>query len=359
MRCSTFIALTLISSLGTAFAEDGQGGDHGIVFYEEDRFAGWPANNGIWSWGNEIVVGFTLGWYKDTGGGHPIDNGRPSFPQQARSLDGGVTWQIEHPSYLNADGSERAAQELKTAADFSNPNFAARFRDGSFYFSSDRCRTWDGPFLLPEFGRKGLLARTDYLVNAKHDLMAFIATEKDGGGEGWPAAIRTTDGGLSWKLAGWIGEQPPPGYGYAIMPSTVRLPSGALFSMIRRGGITDEVKSWWLEAFLSPDNGEHWYMLDEPWIDNAGNPASMIRLQDGRIALTYGWRNSPYGIRVRISSDDAMSWGEEKVLRGDGGGWDLGYPRTIQRADGKCVTIYYFNDRARKERYIARTIWQP
>ena len=43
------------------------------IYKETDRFAGWPANNGIWNWGDEIVVGFTLGYYKDKGGGHPID----------------------------------------------------------------------------------------------------------------------------------------------------------------------------------------------------------------------------------------------------------------------------------------------
>ena len=34
-------------------------------------------------------------------------------------------------------------------------------------------------------------------------------------------------------------------------------------------------------------------------------------------------------------------------------------PRTVQRADGRLVTIYYFNDRSQKERYIAATIWSP
>jgi hypothetical protein len=39
--------------------------------------------------------------------------------------------------------------------------------------------------------------------------------------------------------------------------------------------------------------------------------------------------------------------------------WDLGYPRTVQRSDGKIVTVYYFNEAANKERYIAATIWDP
>ena len=36
-----------------------------VVYDDPERYAGWPANNGIWSWGDEIVVGFTLGYYKE------------------------------------------------------------------------------------------------------------------------------------------------------------------------------------------------------------------------------------------------------------------------------------------------------
>ena len=42
-----------------------------------------------------------------------------------------------------------------------------------------------------------------------------------------------------------------------------------------------------------------------------------------------------------------------------GGCWDLGYPRTVQRPDGKLATLYYFNDDPQHERYIAATIWDP
>ena len=35
--------------------------NHVTVYREAGDYAGWPANYGIWSWGNEIVTGFTLG----------------------------------------------------------------------------------------------------------------------------------------------------------------------------------------------------------------------------------------------------------------------------------------------------------
>jgi len=33
-----------------------------VVYQEPGRFGGWPANNGIWAWGDEIVVGFMQGY---------------------------------------------------------------------------------------------------------------------------------------------------------------------------------------------------------------------------------------------------------------------------------------------------------
>jgi hypothetical protein len=86
----------------------------------------------------------------------------------------------------------------------------------------------------------------------------------------------------------------------------------------------------------------------------------MLRLRDGRLAVTYGYRAEPYGIRARVSADAGQSWGAEIILRADGASWDLGYPRSVQRADGRIVTVYYFHAAAGgPERYIAATIWDP
>ena len=360
MRMTPLFGFGLAVALAaTAAGQDGPRVVKNVEVYNQPgRFAGWPANNGIWNWGDEIVVGFTQGYHKKKSG-HTIDPNRPSVPRLARSLDGGLTWNIETPSYVGESGKEREATAFSGSIDFTAPGFAARFRDSRFYYSLDRCHVWEGPFTLPTYGRPGLLARTDYIVEGTHRLTAFVAADKDGGGEGQPLAIRTTDGGKTWKLLGWIGRQPPKGYGYSIMPATVALEGGSYLSIIRRGGLSEGKKRWWLEAFVSPDDGRSWYMLDEPRIDNAGNPATLTRLKDGRIAMAYGWRHDPYGIRARISSDEGQTWSTETILRDDGRSWDLGYPRTVQRADGNLVTAYYFNNNSQVERYIGATIWSP
>ena len=85
----------------------------------------------------------------------------------------------------------------------------------------------------------------------------------------------------------------------------------------------------------------------------------MVRLRDGRIVVTYGYRSSPQGIRAKISRDNGKTWADEIILRQDGRTWDLGYPQTIQRPDGKLVTIYYYTTEEIPEQHIAATIWDP
>ena len=54
-----------------------------------------------------------------------------------------------------------------------------------------------------------------------------------------------------------------------------------------------------------------------------------------------------------------VTWGEQITIRDDGSGRDVGYVRSIQRADGKVITVYYFMDKKKPERYIAASIWNP
>jgi hypothetical protein len=152
------------------------------------------------------------------------------------------------------------------------------------------------------------------------------------------------------------------------MPSSVRLSraqeKGArILTAVRCRGPRGEFAQaqHWIDLYASDDDGATWRYLNRPAPDtgSGGNPPAMILLQDGRVCLTYGVRAAPYGIRARLSADGGETWGNEIVLRDDGGNHDLGYPRTVQRSDGTIVTAYYYNDRPEGERYIAATLWVP
>jgi len=331
-----------------------------IVYQEPGRFGGWPANNGIWVWGDEIVVGFMQGYLKNNARGHAIDSQQPNVTRFARSKDGGLTWKIEVPTFNDVPEKEGEGTDCVNELDFTAPNSAVALRMVSsgrgfsrFYYSRDRAQTWEGPFKLPHFERKGIAARTDYLVDDAKTLTAFITASKENGREGRTLCIRTSDGGKTWNLVSWIGEEPKD---FSIMPSSVRLSPTRILTTLRQ----KEGSEHFIDAWISDDNGQTWRFFNRPVESTGtsnGNPSSMIKLRDGRLVITYGYRSEPYGIRARISSDQGETWGKEIVLRNDGGSWDLGYPRSVERADGKIVTVYYFNDQKEGERYIAATIW--
>lgn len=365
----TPVALTL-SFVPAVFADHhAQAARNVVVYRQAGRFGGWPANHGIWSWGDEIVVGFEAGHYKYSERGHAIDYTRPAEHLLARSLDGGETWSIEKPeSLLPPPGTKMAnvptepggkpAIDCPLAIDFTHPDFAMTIRMAShqngpsrFYYSYDRGKTWNGPYKFPDFGEAGVAARTDYLVNGKYDLTAFVTVSKPNAREGRPVCVRTRDGGRSWRMLAYIGPQPP-GRDYAIMPASVRLAKNSILTVFRR--------RHWIEAWRSDDDGRWWTFKNIPVPDTGrGNPPSLTKLEDGRLALVYGYRAEPYGIRAKLSSDNGETWSDAIVLREDGGNWDLGYPRTVQRTDGKLVTVYYYNNAPNAERFIGGTIWDP
>ena len=332
------------------------------VYKETGRFGGWPANHGIWNWENEIVLGHRQATFKVVQVGHAVDGMAPQFDVQARSLDGGVTWKLEKPAALARvqDGGPTITN-LTTPIDFTQPNFAFMCRYSKddpasrFYYSNDRAKTWFGPFRLPTFGQPRVMARTDLLVSGPGDATLVLTAAKQNGKEGRVFTARTTDGGLTWNFVTWIGPEP---IGFSIMPSSVRLSSSKVLTTIRR----EENDSHWIDAYLSLDNGKTYAFLNKPTDStggSVGNPSSLLKLQDGRLAIIYGYRSPAYGIRARLSKDEGQSWSKEIILRDDAGCWDLGYPRSVQRPDGKIVSAYYFNDHPDTERYIAATIWSP
>jgi hypothetical protein len=356
----TVAAALLLCALSASAGRQPKVIENVSVWEAPGRFGGWPANHGIWSWGNEILVGFSAAHFKlGDLNRYLVDRTKPGVDGLGRSLDGGHTWKFE--TFISE--GKGGAVDLTEPMDFTHPDFAMKLKATNtdagaalFYYSTDRGHHWHGPFKFPMLGLKGIPARTDYIVNGKRDCLVFLTASKSNGKEGRPFCARTTDGGLTWKFVSFIGPEPA---GFTIMPSTVRLGPAMLITTVRHK--EDETNNW-IDAYLSEDDGANWRLLGKATPSTglkSGNPPSLLHLQDGRLVVIYGYRAKPWGIRARFSADQGKTWGKEFNIRPDGPWWDLGYPRSVQRPDGKIVTTYYFMRAKDTERYIAATIWDP
>ncbi len=126
-----------------------------------------------------------------------------------------------------------------------------------------------------------------------------------------------------------------------------------------------------LVQMWSEDAGATWSetLTAEVWTPNS--PPHLVRLRDGRVLLTHGYRAEPMGIRAVFSRDGGETWDVDDtvVLRDDGGhaselrpegsaGSDIGYPHSTQLSDGSVLTVYYITLEDGIT-HIASTRWDP
>ena len=342
--------------------------EHGFAYQEEGRFAGWPANNGAWSWGNELLVGFVLGYHKtNISGGHAINDDLPSFDAHARSLDGGVTWKLETTQKFSS-GSYLTPPGIP----FDHPDFAMRVINERYYVSNNRGKSFYGPIKLnisaPGENLGTMTSRTDYIVLGPQECLVFLSTETglvQSNYQDRAFCVKTTDGGKTFKFMGWMTADTDK---RSVMPSTVRVAENHLVSVMRRKHEETyeerpSIVRNWIEAAESFDNGVTWTNLGKVAStdlgERNGNPPAMVRLEDGRLVVAYGYRDFPQGIRMKVSKDNGHSWSDEITLRSDGAYWDLGYPRIKVNEDGKIVVMYYYTTVQNFAQHIGVTIVNP
>jgi len=371
--CSLVVALTFSQP---AVAEQRVNARHYIAAIEQDKFHGWPANNGAWQWGDEILVGFTQGDF-DNSSGHNIAGIQES--KFARSLDGGETWKMFDPENFLDDENIKWLPKGKTMLekpmDFSHDGFALRIfatgyhgnddPDGGFYYSYDRGATWNGPHFLgklnncPQLKGKTLTPRTDYIVTGPRSCFLFITANTSKGSR--IACIETGDGGLTFEFVTWI--TPETAKYRAIMPQTIRLSNGDYLLAFRKIFADRSTLESAIETYLSKDGCKTWSWLGRvKEIKDNSNPPSIVELDDGRVCCVYGDRDAER-MAGKYSSDKGKTWGEEFVIRDHYKSvdeWaDMGYPRLVKRPDGKLAAMYYWASADHPQQYIACSIWEP
>jgi hypothetical protein len=192
--------------------------------------------------------------------------------------------------------------------------------------SHDSGKTWDKPVKssldgmgASPYGKIVQLPDGTALVNVVQDM---------GGQKTW--VYRSRDGGRTWSDPTLLGID----YDEAAL---VVLPSGTVVAGLRAEPYAGDN----LSISISTDKGYSW---SKPKAVTAAKeiPADFTVLQNGWLLLTYGQRNRPYGAEAVISRDGGRSWDNQRImLVGNAHNPDCGYPKSVQRPDGRIVTMYY------------------
>ena len=346
--------------------------EHNIVYRQHGRYAGWPANHGGWSWGDEILFSF-----QDCEDAHEWKDHHSVVPDCerymifGRSMDGGKTWRIERPAIKHVTDATKGSVSTADLTpypggiDFSHPDFCASFtlsgttaKNPSWWtYSLDRGHHWHGPHSIPSMGFTGVNARTDYHVLSPDEMKVFLTVTKEDGDEGRVVCAKLSSGGADWELTGCLGDEPA---GWEIMPASARRKNGDWVVLVRGEAERNPLglRLWYMAQYESGDDGKTWKLIDKILPDSfSSNPPALVVMKNGTWCVAYGRRIPPYGMCCRFSHDEGSTWGPERILREDAACWDLGYPRMRENAQGQLVVAYYYNDTPAGERYIAATIF--
>ncbi|MBM3860278.1 MAG: exo-alpha-sialidase [Verrucomicrobia bacterium] len=148
-------------------------------------------------------------------------------------------------------------------------------------------------------------------------------------------ACESTDDGKTWR---WLGEIPVrPGDDATLYHElhAVDTGNGRIIAQIRNHNKANTGETLQTE---SDDGGKTWTQPHS--IGVWGYPSHLLRLRSGKLLMTYGHRRAPMGNQARLSDNGGKTWSDPMIISGDGAG-DLGYPSTVELADGTLLTVWY------------------
>jgi hypothetical protein len=160
------------------------------------------------------------------------------------------------------------------------------------------------------------------------------------------------DDGVRWRMLARIPTRPGDNAKNYHELHAVETTPGRLLAQIRNHNEANRNETLQSE---SADGGKTW-STPHP-IGVWGLPSHLLRLRDGRIVMSYGYRRAPFGNQARISPDAGRTWSEPVTISADGASGDLGYPSTVELADGKLLTVWYELPAGSKRAVLRQSKW--
>lgn len=194
--------------------------------------------------------------------------------------------------------------------------------------STDGGVTWSAPYRVPVNSPHGPIQLLDgRLLYAGKQL--WEGTKRVG-------VCDSRDDGQTWRWLAEIAERPGDSHANYHELHAVEAANGRLIVHIRNHNKQNAGETLQTE---SADGGKAW-SVPHP-IGVWGLPSHLLRLNDGKLLMSYGYRREPFGNQARVSKDHGRTWSEPIPISQDGASGDLGYPSTVQLAGGWLLTVWY------------------
>jgi sialidase-1 len=209
--------------------------------------------------------------------------------------------------------------------------------------STDGGLTWSAPYRVPVNSPHGPVALSDGRL-----LYAGKQLWKPGGRTG---VCESSDDGRSWRWLADIPARPGDTVEQYHELHAVDAGGGRILVHIRNHNPANAGETLQTE---STDGGRTW-TTPHP-IGVWGLPSHLLRLRDGRLLMTYGYRRAPFGIEARVSTDRGATWSPSIAISG-GVSADLGYPSTGELTDGGLFSVWYEAVRAGEKAALRARRW--
>lgn len=210
--------------------------------------------------------------------------------------------------------------------------------------STDGGMTWSTPFRVP--------------LNSPHGPVQLSGGRLlYAGKQLWDAGHKvgvadSSDDGRTWRWLADIPARPGDSVEEYHELHAIQAASGKIVAQIRNHNRANENETLQCE---STDGGRSWSIPHA--IGVWGLPSHLLRLKDGRILMTYGYRRPPFGNLARVSADEGRTWSGPLTLSDDSSIGDLGYPSTVELPGGKLLSIWYEKRADAPKAVLRQAVW--
>ncbi len=281
----------------------------------------------------------------------------------ARSTDNGQSWSIstifDYTSSATSTATNVGMKQLSNGT-ILLPITKTSSGVGTQWISksTDNGLTWSSPIYIASIDSFFVSNTSQHygkiveLSNGR--LLMPVYGQAAGGNTTWSSTIfESSDGGDTWTYKSTIVYD---GVNNWSETAIVNIDDNNIIAVVRKniGSVFAT-----LSKFTSSDGGATWSApvnhFTSATYNTYGVSPDLIKLANGHILLTFGNRyygptfqpsQRPHGIFSYISTDNGATWGKEvpifqgKYFDAPANG-DIGYPSSIQLADGTIKTFYY------------------